>query len=345
MVRIVQAMAGARYGGAETFFARLCIGLKRLGVEQMVVTRPDTSRAALLSNAGIPVSTARFGGRLDFRTTATMRKVLEQFKPNVVMTWMSRATQHCPRADTNVPFVHVARLGGYYDLKYYKQCDYLIGNTQGIVNWLQQQRWPKDYCQYIPNFVPREIAEPMDRKAFGTPAGVPLLLAAGRLHHNKGFDILLKSISRVSGVHLWIAGEGPLKQSLRNLATKLGISDRVCFLGWRSDMPALYSASDLFVCASRQEPFGNVVVEAWAHGVPVIAAASKGPIELIEENVNGQLFPIDDVSALANRISELLKDGSRSRALIEGGQLSYSNLFTESVVLNQYKRFLESIVK
>ena len=75
------------------------------------------------------------------------------------------------------------------------------------------------------------------------------------------------------------------------------------FLGWRTDRGALLRAADICVLPSRWEPFGTVMLEAWAAGTPLVAAASQGPAALIEDGGNGLLVPVDDVAALAAAVA------------------------------------------
>ena len=271
-------MAGAEFGGAEAFFVRLAIALNRTGLEQKVVIRKNPARAALLRHGEVEPIELPFGGRMDFSTTRALKREIKEFQPDVVLTWMNRATSMCPKGD----FVHAARLGGYYDLKYYAACDHLIGNTQDIVEYLVEHDWPAEKAHYLPNFVFDEDAEPLTRRELYTPNDVPLIVALGRLHENKAFDVLLSALTRVPNAYLWLAGDGPLKEELQKQAEVLGIKPRVRFLGWRDDTAALLKTADLFVCPSRHEPLGNVVIEAWAQGLPVVAADSMGPGTLIE---------------------------------------------------------------
>ena len=149
MTRVVQLMAGAEHGGAEAFFTRLAIALQRAGQEQRLAIRPYPARIAALKAAGIaPVALPFRGGPFDFATRRGLRALLRDYRPQVVLSWMSRATSLCPRG----VFVHVARLGGYYDVKYYRGCDHVIANTHGIAAWLTAQGWPADRVHYLPNF-------------------------------------------------------------------------------------------------------------------------------------------------------------------------------------------------
>ena len=338
-MRVLQAMAGAEFGGAEAFFTRLAVGLQRTGLEQRIIIRGNDRRTAMLQDGGIEPVELSFGGRLDFLTPMALKREIKDFKPDIVLTWMNRASGMCRKGD----FVHVGRLGGYYDLKYYKNCDHLIGNTEDITDYLVKNGWPGDRAHYLPNFVGSEQAEPLPRDEFYTPPAAPLILGLGRLHKNKAFDILLKAITRVPNAYLWIAGEGPLRAELEALAERLAVKPRVRFLGWRDDVAALLATADIFVCPSRHEPLGNVVIEAWAQGVPVVAADSLGPGTLIEHMETGVLAPIDDSDTLGRALRHVVEDANLRDRLARGGRKAYEERFTEAIVTEQYLEFFDRI--
>jgi glycosyltransferase involved in cell wall biosynthesis len=345
--RLLQAMAGAPHGGAETFFVRLAAGLQREGESQRVLIRRDCARAAALRKAGVAVAEGSFGGPLDRSTRRAFRREVEEWRPHIVLTWMSRATQFCPRGD----FVHAARLGGYYDLKYYRHCDHLIGNTQAIADYAVGRGWPRERVHYLPNFVPEppETGGDADGWASEKPQGAKLALALGRLHENKGFDLLLNALPQVPDVKLWIAGEGPLASALRHQAEELGLDERVRFLGWQDDVWPLLAAADFLVCPSRHEPLGNVVIEAWAAGVPVIASASDGPRALIEDGDNGILVPLPGETGggpagFADAIARLAGDDGLAARLAAGGRRAYEADFTETAVVARYRALFDRMV-
>ena len=138
-----------------------------------------------------------------------------------------------------------------------------------------QEGWPAERVHYLPNFAELAPAPPVPRASLDTPADAPLAIALGRLHPNKGFDVLLDAVAKVPGLYLWLAGEGAQRAALRRQAASLGIDDRVRFLGWREDVGALLAAADMLVCSSRHEPLGNAIIEAWAAGKPVVACAAS----------------------------------------------------------------------
>ncbi|MEL0107195.1 MAG: glycosyltransferase [Rhodospirillaceae bacterium] len=348
-MRVLQAMAGAPYGGAEAFFTRLVIALHQAGLEQRVLMRPNEARETILQDNGIRPMLARFGGALDITTRYTFKSQIKDFKPDIVMTWMNRATHFCPstgaKGGEKGSFVHIARLGGYYDLKYYKSCDHLIGNTEDIVQYLTQSGWPQERAHYLPNFVAGKQGKPIDRGKLYTPKNTTLILGLGRLHPNKAFDTLLEAVSRVPNTYLWIAGEGPEREKLESLAEKLAIKPRVRFLGWREDAADLLATCDIFVCPSRHEPLGNVVIEAWAQSKPVVAADGLGPGTLIEHMETGLLVPVDDAPMMGRAIRHVIENDDVRERIARQGNDVYQEHFMESQVVDKYMSFFEERLK
>ncbi|MGH7121125.1 MAG: glycosyltransferase, partial [Acetobacteraceae bacterium] len=300
-MRLAQVMAGAHHGGAELFFERLTVGLHDAGVIVLPIIRRDAERAQRLAAAGLTPVQLAFGGPLDLLTRPRLAHALNKFAPRVAVSWMSRATDHMPAG----PFVHVARLGGPYPLRHYRGCDHLVGNSEGLVRWFREGGWSDARTHYLPNFVPDHAGA---IPAADLPPARPRLLALGRLHQEKGFDVLIRAVARLPGASLTIAGDGPEKTRLENLAATLDCAARVHFVGWRNDTGALLKAADLFVCPSRREPLGNVVLEAWSAACPVIATDCAGPSELITPGADGLLAPRDDPAALAAAAARLLAD-------------------------------------
>jgi glycosyltransferase involved in cell wall biosynthesis len=258
-----------------------------------------------------------------------------------VQTWMSRASAALPRGN----FVHVGWFGGYYNLKSFGHCQHLVGVTRDIAAHMVKGGWPKERAHYLPTLASDAPAAPVPRATFDTPEGAPLALALGRLHVKKAFDILLQAIATLPGVYLWLAGDGPLRAKLEAQARQLGVASRVRFLGWRNDRAALFAASDLCVMPSRFEPFGTVMIEAWAYGKPLIAAAAQGPRGLVKNGENGLLVPVDDVHALATAIHRVLDQPELARRLAETARREYEADYTEAAVVSRYLAFYERIAK
>ncbi len=154
------------------------------------------------------------------------------------------------------------------------------------------------------------------------PVG-PVLIAAGRLHRQKGFDRLLRAFAAVSDgeAHLMILGEGGEREALETLARKLDIAARTHLVGFVEDPAAWFAHGDLFVLSSRWEGFGHVLVEAMACGLPVVATdCPHGPADIITDTSQGVLIPVDDLDALIRAIDDLLTAPDRRQALSVAGR-------------------------
>ncbi|WP_419895940.1 glycosyltransferase [Roseomonas sp. USHLN139] len=338
-MRVAQVMAGARMGGAEGFYERLTCALHGAGEAVLPVIRQDPGRAARLSVRGLTPLQLSFGSWwLDWMTRPRLNAALKRFGPQVVVSWMNRGTRFTPRG----PWTLVGRLGGYYDLKYYRHCDHLVGNTRDLARWIAAQGFPAERVHYLPNFVD-EMGGVLPAELEIFQGGGTRLLALGRLHRNKGFDTLLRALPGLPGAVLAIAGEGPERAALEALAAELGVAGRVRFLGWRQDAGALLAACDIFVCSSRHEPLGNMVLEAWSAGKPVVAVAAQGPTELIRDGENGLLVPQEAPEALAAAIAQLIDAPARAASLAAAGRAGYLADYAEAPVLARWQAFLHQV--
>jgi len=341
-LRVIQVMAGAAEGGAELFFERLTIALAAAGDQVLPIIRRNALRAARLRAAGLLPTELGFGGPLDLLTRSRVAAALRRFAPRVTVAWMSRAARFTPAGD----WVLVGRLGGYYDLRNFRRCDHLVGNTADLTAWIRRQGWPAARVHHLPNFTPdMASAAPIARAALGVPDAAPLVLALGRLHRNKAYDVLVRALPGLPGVHALIAGEGPERAALEALARSQGVADRLHLPGWRTDTAALLAAADLLVCPSRQEPLGNVVLEAWSAHRPVVAAAAAGPAELIAPDHDGKLVPVENPAALADAIRAILDDPAHAAMLARNGRARYEADFAEAPVLARWRQFLGTVEK
>jgi glycosyltransferase involved in cell wall biosynthesis len=212
-----------------------------------------------------------------------------------------------------------------------------------LVRYCIEGGWPKERVFHIPNFPNLEEGVAVERATLATPNHVPLALAMGRLHPNKAHDVLIRAAALIPDLWVWIAGEGPERANLGGLVRELGLESRVKFLGWRTDRAGLFKAVDLCVYPSRKEPFGNVVVEAWGYGVPLVTAASTGPAWLARDGEDALLTPVDDANALAEAIKKVIGSRALAQTLAENGRRRVAAAFSESVIVRQYLDLFETV--
>lgn len=135
------------------------------------------------------------------------------------------------------------------------------------------------------------------------PPEVNNIVFIGRLSKQKRVDLLLKAFSIIKNTnsHLYIIGKGELREQLENIAIEEGIKDKITFLGERNNPFSLLAQANCLALTSAYEGFPNVVLEAHALGIPVVAFQSPGGIaEIIYENENGFLIPFGDIQAFSN---------------------------------------------
>jgi glycosyltransferase involved in cell wall biosynthesis len=176
--------------------------------------------------------------------------------------------------------------------------------------WLDQKR-----IHVVPNGV--ELADTSLwetgklRHVAGVNAAEPVVLGAGRVFSQKGFEYFVEALSLLHRqgvpVHGAIAGGGEL-ESVAALAAKLGIAPYVHLLGHRDDVRELMYGADAFVLSSIDEGMPNVVLEAMSVGAPVVAADAGGTAEIITDGADGFVVPVKDASALADRIARLINE-------------------------------------
>lgn len=343
-IRILHIMAGATEGGAENIFLESVLALDDAGFTQHIVTRPEnTFRIEKFTERGIGVDTAGFTRAWPFPTRSTIAKTVRQFKPNVAEYWMRRAGQFT-YTGPNKP-ISCGWYGGYYQLERFKDCEWHIALTEDIRQNTIGQGASPDRVEIIHTYAEFEAADPITKASLDTPEDAPVILCLARLHWKKGLDIALEALKDIPQAYMWIAGDGPLEGELKALCTKLGLDDRVRFLGWRNDRGALLATADICCFPSRYEPFGTVTVDSWAAGTPLVAAASQGPAAYVKDGHNGLLVPIDSVDALREAMQKILTDADLRAALIKGGTETYQAQFNKAAFQRDSLAFYKKILR
>ncbi len=187
----------------------------------------------------------------------------------------------------------------------YAHAHMVTANTHGALHWLR-------------GFVPAPklllVRNPLNQ----TPAPLnrgnrnKVILNVGRLSHQKAQDVLLKAyaevIEKAPDWRLTIAGDGPKEPQLRELASVLGIADRVRWIKWTDDVDSLYRSSGIFVLPSRYEGMPNALLEAMSHGLPAIVTdASPGPLDCIIDGETGLVVKADNVPMLVTALTRLVE--------------------------------------
>ena len=340
-LKILNVISGAPTGGAEKFFERMSLSLsKNNNLDLKVTIRKNSKRHDFFLQNKIDVLELNFLNRFDLYSKHKFKKFCLFHKPDIIFTWMNRATSILHEEKYNNE-VRVGRLGGFYNLKNYIYCDYLVANTEEIKKYIISKGWDKDKVFYLPNFVDAnkslKLRIKKKKKNF-------TILGVGRFHKNKNFETILKSIKNLENCELWLVGEGSLKKNYFELAEKYKVENRLKIYNWTDNISWFYNSADVLVCSSIIEPLGNVIIESWAHQLPVISTDVMGPSKLIRHKHNGLKFEKKNVRQLSNCLN-LIKENKKLRMkLIDNGFNEYKKKFSEKSVMNKYFNFFNNIV-
>jgi glycosyltransferase involved in cell wall biosynthesis len=252
--------------------------------------------------------------RVNLRRVAHLRTLLKSLRPDVVLSFMTESNLLTILAGLGLavrvvvservqPALHSALPRSWRILRrmLYSRADAVAAQTLDAASWLRKNcRTP--VC-VIPNAL-RGLPDPSAERD-------EVVVAVGRLTHQKGFDLLLRAFARITGNFVdWkliIIGEGEERERLIRLRNELRLDDKVEFIGQTPDVIPWMARAGLIVQPSRFEGFPNVVLESMGLGAAVISAdCPSGPADLIEEGMNGRLVPVEDVGALAEAMADLM---------------------------------------
>jgi glycogen synthase len=213
-------------------------------------------------------------------------------------------------------------VGGFAERVGVRRADGVITLTSRLAAALTADGVPAGRVHVVPSGLNPSLFEAPQRLEDPIP-GVPRprVLFVGRLHRQKGVDVLLRALARLGHreIQLVVAGDGPERMRAGRLARELGISDRVHVLGFvpHARIPSLLGTADVVVLPSRYEELGTALVEAMYARVPIVASDTGGIPELVTSGVHGLLVPPEAPGALAAAIDRLLSRRAEALVLAE----------------------------
>jgi glycosyltransferase involved in cell wall biosynthesis len=317
LTNILHAMLGKGLGGLEQVFLDyqpiLEAWAARHGGRCVGVVREDGKVAAAQAARTPPLATIPAFTDWDPITVGAARALVRSTKPDLILSHGQRPARvfgkaapagvvravclHKPSFDV-VPGTHYLCVGRH------------------LAKLAVERGAAEDHVWFIPNAVkpPAVQAQPFARE--GQPVKI---VAAGRLHAKKGFDVLIRAVGKLRSwdfdVTCEIAGEGDEREDLEALIKELDLDPCVKLVGWTDDVAGFLAAGDLFAFPSHQEGFPLTLLEAMAVGLPVVATEIDGPVEILKEGINGRLVPDDDIDRLGEALGELISDRETAKRL------------------------------
>ena len=357
-------------GGAERCLTELAVRADRRRFEPVVyclAPRPGPGRdecVRRLEAASVPV---HFLGARGFwhlpRTLWRLRRLLARQRPSVVQTFLFHANILGPLAagaagrPSVVSGIRVAESTRRWRQRWERWTGRFVDRhvcvSQGVARFAQQQMGlPAEKLVVIPNGVDLQKfpARPAaDLASFGVRPGQRLITYVGRLDAQKGVDWLLRAavqfLAQVPQCDLAIVGTGPEAQRLQQQVAANRLTDRVHFLGWRSDVAEILAASVLLVLPSRWEGMPNVVLEAMASGLPVVATSVEGVEDLLGASAGEQTVAFGETEMLVCKLLALLNDAAHAAELGHANRRLVEEFFTLERMVSAYENLWLSLVK
>lgn len=336
MKKLLFVITGLALGGAETQLVRCAERLRARGHDVQVVTllRPR-AYVEELTQAGIPVH--RLGVRTklpDPRPVVRLVRLLRAWRPHIVHSYMvhanllSRLARPLARVPVLVCSARSLNEGGRFRELLYQLTDPLCDLTTqvsqaGVERYVRVGAVPRHKIRYVPNGVDTDVFKPSAeaRRRLRLEVDIKgefVWLAVGRLDVPKDYPTMIAAFAQVAGKHpdarLLIAGDGPLRFDLEAAVSRMDLGDRVQLLGNRRDVPDLMSAADGYAMSSAWEGMANVLLEASATGLPVVATDVGGNPEVVLDGVTGYLVPPKDPEALARAMLRIMDLSAEQRS-------------------------------
>ena len=240
----------------------------------------------------------------------------------------------------------------YYPVERFlsRYCDYIVTINKEDFN--RARTFHCENVRYIPsvgvdiNKIKGIVIDKATKKeTIGVPADKILIISVGELIERKNHEVIIRALEKIdnSDIYYVVAGKGPLKNYLMELSNKLGIQDRVIFLGFRTDVYELYHAADISAFPSKIEGLGLAGIEAMAAGIPLISSNVHGILDYVIDGKTGYAINPNDVDGYAQAIKRLvddpiLRENMRKNCLEAVEPFEISNAL--NVMWNIYKEIL-----
>jgi len=355
-----------QFGGTERALLQVLAGLDRSRWRPVLLHRPESGLAPLLQEArhlGVELRTvpqlrgAQGWARLPALVQQIRRERAAVFHAH--LTWpLACRMGLLGAALARVPAV-VATAQLFVDLppsgwttmqhRVVSACvdRYLAVSRQVAAQLRERFGVRADKITQVPNAValdrfPRAVSPAPARPT--DPAVPHTVLTVARLDPQKGLHDLVAAAALVPEARVMVVGEGPERPALETEIARLGLGDRVHLLGFRSDVPDLLAASDLFVLPSLFEGLPLSILEAMAAGKPVVATAIGGNDEAVVDGATGLLVPPGDPQALADAIRALLRDPERRRRLGEAGRRRAEAEFSATAMVRRIAAIYDELL-
>jgi glycosyltransferase involved in cell wall biosynthesis len=358
-LRIAHVSTETGFSGGEVQVFLLMDGLRARGHTNLLVCPPGSRAEARARECDFDVACVPMRNDLSLGAARAIARLLRETRPALVHCHTGRANWlgGLAAARAGIPALSTRRMDrrvkrGWRTRWLYRSLMRRVAAiSPAVAKRLRDAGVPPDRIRLIWSAVDPSALTPSApraalRERMDAAPTTQCVLVAANLVQRKGVDVLLTALTRgvSAGSVLWIAGDGPERTALEEQASRLGVSERVRFLGRRDDVPDLLEACDVFVLPSRQEGLGVAALEAMARGRPVVATSVGGLAEVVTPGECGLLVPPDDADALAAALERLIGDPEFATRLGAAGARRVEERFVADSMIASYEILYREIL-
>ena len=330
--------------------------LRSKGLQNHILCRPGGSLDRQVIAYNFPLSTYKpLISALPYLCQG-VSAIIKDIKPDLIHTRLSSAAMIGGYWGKRLGIPVVSTIDKYPKKKYYLDCNKLVPCSSAVAAHMKSLGFPESAMEMIYNPVDmveysRDISRRKDfRRKYNINEHDFIILGAGRFVDWKGFDSLIKACSLLlkdpeieKNWHLWLVGDGPEITKYEKCADECNMSEKTTFWGFQSEIKQFLWAADLFVQPSREpEGFSLMLLESMAAGLPAIATAIGGTLDIIDDNQSGWLFEPDDIKKLSAILKKLLK--AESLAGYAHNARRKAENFSVETIGEQTIQFYESVL-
>jgi glycosyltransferase involved in cell wall biosynthesis len=380
-IRVARVIARLNIGGPAQHVVLLTAGLDRTRFATTLITGrvgeaegdfTETARARGVEPVVIPELGRAIRPARDLFALFKLIRMFRHLRPDIVHTHTAKAgtlgrlAARVAGVPLTVHTFHGHVLDGYFspsvtqfflmvERRLARTTDRLVTVSSRLRDQLLAMRIGRpDQVEVVPlgldlgRFEQRRPAVPALRASLGLAPGAPLLGSVGRLVSIKDHPTLFRAVASLGGdgqpAHLVIVGDGEDRPALIRLAGDLGLSSRVHFLGWRSDLETILNELDVVICSSRNEGTPVALIEAMAAGVPVLSTEVGGVADLVTHGETGWLVPPGDPAAMADGIRHLMAEPSLRSCLAAAGRVVALDRYDVARLLTRMEALYTAVI-
>lgn len=358
-MKIINIILTSQNGGAEQAFIDYTLALKTLGHQVIAILKHDAPYAEAVANLGVEVIKINNNfGYYDYFAICKIAQVIKENDAKIAISHIGRSTVLTKKAIKKLKNNKVLQVAVNHsdNVKRSIGADLIFSVNKNIFYKTIDLGQAEDRSFVIPNAIDLSDAILVPDEIDLAQKNEIVIGAIGRFDRTKGFGHLIKTIKYLNDNFaaklnkkflLKLAGAGYFEEELKKLVKELNVENEVEFLGWIKDKKDFFSAIDIFVLPSENEPFGIVLLEAMKFAKPIIATDADGPKEILTNEKDGLIVSLHDYKTLNERLGaavlQLIEDKILINKMVKNASEKLAKKYSYQALVERFREIFSTI--